>query len=171
MASLDFTEPDLTLPQPLGENHFHALLSLGELKIIKPISALLLQLGPLGSTLSFLLCFPASLSFILYQLLQGTCDVMWLHSGIFAWGRCACHRIPQAAVQLALQKSAYASPCLHAGRSSLKAGDSPSKTRVSLLRIRSWKGSAALRLKLNPRSFSLSLSFYLFPSPESSSFS
>lgn len=89
LASMDFTEPNLTLPrgpQPLGQNHFCAL-SLGELKIIKPISGqatavfeLLLLLGSISSSLSFLLCFPASLSFI---LLMCTCDVMWPAMGYF----------------------------------------------------------------------------------------
>lgn len=72
VASMDFTEPNLTFPcgpLPLRKTHFSAL-SLeepGTSKLISEYAASvfepLLQLGPLSSPLSFLLCFLTSLEF------------------------------------------------------------------------------------------------------------
>lgn len=71
MTSMDFTEPNLTFPCDPSLQGNTILCSLperiGTVKLIPgqadSVSELLLQLGPLSSTVTFLLCFLAFLEF------------------------------------------------------------------------------------------------------------
>lgn len=119
---------------------------IGTVKLIPgqaaPVSELLLQLGPLSSTVTFLLCFLAFLEFHPLPLLVPNAMrqwyySMWTHSEISPWVHWSCHRIPWALSSVGLPEISLSTapafteddPSLHTG---LRQGTVISRTGGSL---------------------------------------